>query len=64
MSPKDQATALRLLRRWRDLCIDADRRASEKSNDGDDLAELTGLYIETEAFLFPGVPPKPIRFVS
>ena len=46
---------MRLLRRWRDLCLDADRNARDGRIE-DDTAALTLLFLETDAFLSPAAP--------
>lgn len=55
MTPQEQAAAVRLLRRWRDLCLDADRNARDGRIE-DDTAALTLLFLETDAFLSPAAP--------
>lgn len=54
MSPSEQAAALQLLKRWRDLCLAAENDAQLEK----DLPALTLLFVETDAFLDAGLPPQ------
>lgn len=57
MSPREQAAAVELLKRWRSLCLAADRADAKIE---DDTAALMVLFLETEAFLYPEIVPTPI----
>ena len=61
MSPREQAAAIELLKRWRSLCLAADRADARIE---DDTAALMVLFLETEAFLYPDAIPTPMRRFS